>query len=552
MNKLKFLKPKFLILSISVLLVSYFGLFPLLLLIWKSLFVGETFSFSRYLNLLTDRGNLEALKNTILLASSVVIFASLIGIPLAWLIGRTNLPGATRWRSIFSFPYIVPPYIGAIAWIELMNPKVGYLNQIFGAKIFNIYSMLGIIWVEGLFLYTFIFLATVTSLEQLDASYEEAAKMSGANSWRVFWDVTIPLIRPSIFAGAILTFVATAASFGVPAMIGMPNRIHVLTTKIYSLTQSYEGGIESATALSVVLMLMSLLFLFISELIQRNKRVTMVGGKSSRLSKIDLGKYSKPISIFLLILSFLIIAVPFLTILLTSLQINYGSGFSLENISIEKYWNVLFGMKKVREAIINSITLAIVTATITVLVGTLLAYIKVRTRLVGRNFIDIAASLPYATPGVVLALGFIIAFSGGWGLNLYNTLTILLVAYSVKYLSFAFRSSTAALQQVDVSLEEAGFMSGATWTQVLKSILVPLLKPALVAGWFLVFMPVLSELTMSILLFGPKTQVIGTVLYNLQAYDDPQAASVLAVLVILLVVVSNSTIKLLTKGKYGI
>lgn len=542
---------KSLILGSAIIIVFYFGLFPLLLLVWKSLFVAETFTLSRYIDLFTDRANLEALKNTLILGSAVVLFASIIGIPLGWLLGRSNIRGAKKWRSLFSLPYIIPPYIGAIAWIELMNPKVGFLNQFLGAQVFNIYSMVGIIWVEGLFLYSFIFLATVTALEQLDASYEEAARMSGASSWRVFWDITLPLIRPSVFAGAILTFVAAAASFGVPAMIGMPNRIHVLTTKIYSLTQSYEGGIESATALSIILMLIALLFLLVGDLIQRKKRVTMVGGKSSRMSKVDLGKFTFPISVVLTMFFILIIVLPCTTIFLTSLQKTYGSGFGLENLSFYRYFQVLVGMDKVKIAIVNSLKLAIVTATCAVLLGTLLAYIKVRTKLVGRNLIDTFASLPYATPGVVVALGLIIAFSGGWGLNLYNTLTILFVAYSVKYLSFALRTSNAALQQIDVSLEEAGFMSGASWLQVLKTIIIPLLKPALIAGWFLIFMPVLSELTMSILLFGPNTGVIGTVLYNLQTYDDPQAAAVLAVLIVSLVVIANLSVKWLTKGKYG-
>lgn len=548
---MKIFSPKFLILGSAILVVFYFGLFPLLLLIWKSLFVADSFTLSRYYDLLSDRGNIEALKNTLILGLSVVLFASLIGITLGWLVGRSDLKGANKWRSLFSLPYIIPPYIGAIAWIELLNPKMGYINQILGAKVFNIYSMVGIIWVEGLFLYSFIFLATVTALEQLDASYEEAARMSGASSWRVFWDVTLPLIRPSIFAGAILTFVAAAASFGVPAMIGMPNRIHVLTTKIYSLTQSYEGGIESATALSVVLMAIALLFLLFSDFWQKRKRVTMVGGKSSRISKVELGRWRISVTISLILLSILILVLPFSTILLTSLQKSYGNGFTLENISFGRYFHVLFGMNKVKTAILNSLQLATLTATATVLIGTLLAYIKVRTRIYGRNLIDTFASLPYATPGVVVALGLIIAFSGGWGLNLYNTLAILFVAYSVKYLSFALRTSNAAFQQIDVSLEEAGFMSGASWFQVLKTIVVPLLRPAMVAGWFLIFMPVLSELTMSILLFGPKTQVIGTVLYNLQSYDDPQAAAVLAILIVVLVVIANLLVKWLTKGKYG-
>ncbi|HLB59234.1 MAG TPA: iron ABC transporter permease, partial [Bdellovibrionota bacterium] len=548
----KGLNAKVLFLGAAIGAIAYFGIFPLVILIVRSLLSNGNISFRAYQEVFSNPANLEAFKNTLVLGCGVVFLTTFIGVPLGWLLTRTDLPRAKRWQTLFSLPYIIPPYIGAIAWIELANPKMGYLNRMFETPIFNIYSMPGIIFVEGLFLYTFMLLATITAMEQIDISYEEAAKMSGASGCRVMWDITLPLIRPHLIAGAVLTFVATAASFGVPAMIGMPKRIHVLTTKIYTLTQGYGDGISSATALSVALMAIALVFLFLSGQLQKGGRVAMVGGKSARRSLVSLGKWRKPIQLFLWVLAGFMILLPLSTIFLTSLQKVYGRGFGFENLTLHKYGYVLFEMKKTGRAILNSLQLATITASIAIVIGTLVAYFRVKTKVKGRGVIDLLATLPYATPGIVVALGLIIAFSGGFGLNLYNTMAILFVAYFVKYLSFSTRTSGAALEQIDPSLEEAGRMSGAGWTTILRTIIFPLLKPALIAGWFLIFMPVLSELTMSILLFGPDTEVIGTVLYNLQAYDDPQAAAVLGVLIVAIVLGANACVKMWTKGRYGI
>lgn len=537
------------------LLLLMFSVFPLGHLFLQSLTGSEGFSLEYYREVMLNSSNFKSLLNTIIMCLGVTLTTCLIGIPLGWLLVRTDLPGRDRLKSLFKLPYIIPPYLGAIAWIQLCNPKVGYLNELVdfmvGVRPFNIYSLFGLIWVLSLFLYSFILIGVMNSLENMDASLEESARMSGATKWQVFKDVTLPLIMPAVLSGSLLVFAAAAASFGVPALIGLPFRLYVLTTKIYSYTQSYGAGIQKAVALSSILMAVAFISMYINTWYMKKKNVTIVTGKSSRASLVELGSFKGPILLFVLLAFFVVMGLPFLTILGTSFLKNYGRGFSLDNFTLVQYYNVLLGQSKVLESLKNSAILAILAATISVVVGSLMAYIKVRTQLRGRNLLSIFSSIPYATPGVVLALGFILAFSGKFEINLYNTMAILLVAYCVKYLSFALSNTETSLEQVHGSLEEAAQTSGAGWGTILKTILVPMLRPTLIAGWFLIFMPTFSELTMSILLFGPETQTVGTVLYNLQAYEDPQAAAVLAVLVVSMLIMINYLVKYLTKGKYG-
>jgi iron(III) transport system permease protein len=221
------MRPRFA--SPPVILRSVFGsvlfglaVLPIILVVWRSVVPYSEPTLHHYGEAYSRSINYRAMLNTMLISSATVVFAGLIAIPSAWLVARTDLPARRQFRGILLLPYIIPPYLGAIAWINLANPSVGWLNRLAGAPMFDIYTIPGIVWVEGLFYYTFVYLSCLAAMETADPSLEEAARVSGAGPLRVLFTITLPMIRPAIYSGAFLVFAATAASFGVPALIGIP------------------------------------------------------------------------------------------------------------------------------------------------------------------------------------------------------------------------------------------------------------------------------------------------------------------------------------------
>lgn len=506
------------------------SLVPIALVIWRSLADSGGMSLEHYRTAYGDPVNLQALVNTLVISAATVVFATALAIPLGWVVSRTDLPGARWFRALLVVPYVVPPFLGAIAWINLANPAVGWLNRLAGFTIFDIYTTTGVIVVLSLFYYTFVYLSCLAALQNIDPSLEDAARMSGAGPFTVFRTITLPLIRPAILSGAFLVFAASASAFGVPALVGGPARIHFLTTRIYGYVRT--GGLDGlyiASALSAVLLAIALIMWVLAERLARGGRITTVTGKAAVASRVTLGRWRWPAWTLMMLVVTVTCLLPVAAIVLTSFM-NVVGDFSAANFTLDKYRYVLFTRLDTARGFINSFVLAFGAATLAAVVGTAAAYVKGHPRLRANRLVDASVNLPYATPGTILALGLILLWSAP--LRLVDTLWILLIAYFAKHLSFAVRSVTTAVQQTDVTLEEAARVAGAGFFTTFRTIWLPLLWPAIAAGWFLVFMPAFGELTMSMLLVGPGTDTVGTVLFALQEYADPPSASVVAVLIL--------------------
>jgi iron(III) transport system permease protein len=550
---------KKIVLGFAILILLLICVYPFAILFTKVIFSGpnDTFTLEVFEQVANSKTIFKAVKNTVLVSLAVSLLCCVVGIPLAWLLARTDFPMNRKFRSWLCLPYAIPPYIGAIAWIFLANPTTGLLNRMAGESIFNIYSFAGLVWIESSFLYTFILLTVHASLERMDSSFEEAARLSGAGPLKIFTDITFPLIRPAIISGGLLVFLATAASFGVPALIGSPARIYLLTTQIYTFQKlGSMSGIYKAGALSLLLLLSAAVTLWIQQKIMQKSQFQTVSGKSSRPSLIELGKWKTFSVIAVVIFLFLVFIMPLSGILISALSKVQGD-FSMSNWTLGNFYRVLFETQETGRAFWNSLSLGVIAASIACLLGAFLSYIQVKTKLQGRNLLDLIASLPYSTPGTVVALSLILAFSNGFfgvGPSLYNTLGMLALAYVVKYLSFAMKTTADGYRQIDDVLDEASRVSGAGWSRTMLHIWLPLMKSPLVAAWFLIFMPVVSELTMTILLTGPGLETIGTVIFQLQEYADASggSASVLAILVVAMVVLVNWIVKKTSNGRYGL
>lgn len=542
--------------AVSILVV--FTVVPMLYLIAKSLVIEGAFNLTTYREVYGNLVNWTAFINTFKISLIVTVLSVIISFPLAWLVGRTDLPGKNFFRTVFIASYMIPPYVGAIAWTQLLNPNVGYLNEwlvhVFNlaSSPFDIYGMGGLIWCLTLFYSPFAFITISRALEKMDPSLEEAARISGASPLRTLWSVTLPLMFPSILAGGVLVFIGVGSAFGIPAIIGMPAQVEVLTTRIVTYVYMGTGkGIKEATALAVSLMFAANFILYASTWLMSGKEYVTIGGKSTRPGLVELRAWKWPLMALVTLYGIIAVFLPLGSIVVTSLIKSLSRPITLDNLTIAN-WLTAIGNEQYIEPLVNSFIAASIAATLATALALFVAYLLVKTKAKGRALPDGLSTLGGATPSIVIALALIITFSGEFGLNLYSTMAILVVGYMVKYLTMAVRTISASLSQVHPSLEEAALNSGASWIRSLKDIMLPLIAPSIVAGWFLVFMPSFYELTMSIILYGSKTKTIGVLLYELQTYADPQDASVLAVIVLLIVLIGNIILRKVSKGNIGI
>ena len=552
------LDSKFMVIALSVLILLYFIVLPLAVLIIDSVVVDGHLDVSSYLTVYGQAVNMRALTNTAKISILVMILSVLITFPLAWLIGRTDLPGRKKFRTILVASYMIPPYVGAIAWTQLLNPDVGYLNALLKTIFslskapFNIYTEGGLNWVLTLFYSPFAFITISRAMEKMDPTLEEASRVSGASPLRVLWDVTLPLMAPSILAGGLLVFIGAGSAFGIPAIVGMPGNIEVLTTRIVSFVyMGNDSGIRNATTLAVSLMILANGLLFFMTWFMGRKDYTTIGGKSTRPALVELGKWKGLATFLVAVYAFIAVILPLGSIVITSFMVSMSKGLSLDNFGFDAWIPVLENSQYL-DCIWRSLGYAFIAATIGTILSLFVAYLSVKTHVKGRSLPDLLVMVGGSTPSVVIALALIITFSGNYGLNLYSTMWILIVSYLVKYMTMSVRTIAASLSQVSSSLEEAGLNSGAGWLRICKDIIMPLIAPSIVAGWFLIFMPSFYELTMSNLLYGSDTQTIGVLLYELQTYADTQNASVMSVIILIIVMVGNLILNKVSKGHIAI
>ena len=325
-----------------------------------------------------------------------------------------------------------------------------------------------------------------------------------------------------------------------------------MTTRI--VTYIYMGddkGIRDATALAASLMILANSLLFFMTWMLGRKDYTTISGKSTRPNMVELGKWKWPAFIGVGLYATIAVIIPLFSILVTSLLKSMSKPVGFDNLSFESWIPVLTSAQYM-ESIWNSVLYAVIAATVGTILSVFIAYLSVKTSVRGRSLPDLLTIIGGSTPSIVIALALVITFSGNYGLNLYSTMWILIVSYLVKYMTMSVRTIAASLSQVHISLEEAALNSGASWIRTCKDIILPLIAPSVIAGWFLIFMPSFYELTMSLLLYSGDTKTIGVLLYELQTYADTQNASVLSVIILGIVLLGNIILNKVSKGNVGI
>lgn len=511
-----FLHLKKLYAFIGLLLVLLFFVVPVFRLGLLSVLAEDTFSLAHYREVLQEAATWTTVKNTIYITIGSTVLAIVLGVTIAWVMAYVHIRGK-RWIQLFIFlPFIIPSYITTLAWIQFLG-KSGPIQSVVGWAP-NLYSMGGIIFLLGLSHYPLVYLFTVDVFRKIPRELEEAAKTAGAGRKHILLKIVLPLALPGIAGGGLLAFLTNLDNFGIPAFLGIPANIRVLSTYIYEQVVGFgPSAFARAAVLSVLLGVIALFGTFLQWLLLKKSRVTETVTRDMEprlfLSKKKRRLLEAVIWLFLLVTSL----VPFLTMGALSLIKAYGLPFEIENLSFKNYQYVFLTDDKTGSALWNSLMLAVMTTVICLIAGTAMAFIRYRKPGFFSKMMELFVTIPYALPGTVLALCMIFAWMQpvpGWNPGLYGTVWILLIAYVTRFFVLQVRGSYTALLQVDPSMEEAARTSGAHGWVKWRSILLPLIFPGLIGGALLVFLMVLTELTVSSLLWSSGAETIGVVIFS--------------------------------------
>ncbi len=488
----------------------------------------EAFSQSIYL---------QPIRNSLVLATLVAVVASAIGTVVAWAISRTDMPGRSLIRGLVFAAFVTPSFLGATAWIFLAAPNSGWLNKgwiaLTGAERgpLNIYSLGGAVFVIALYSYPYAFAFVSNALELVPSEMESTAALLGANWFRATYHITLPLVRPAIIAGALISFLEAVAEFGTPAFLLIPARQQVITTQLYLFFQ-FPTRPHLAAAYAIPLLAVTASLFLLQQRLLRRGRFTTVSGKGGIRQRLRLGRWRWPICVLCMIPPLLSLVLPYAALLTTSLSRAWGRGPVPANLTFEWYrW--AFANLAARLAIQHSLTYAAVAAVIATVLALFTAYVVSRRLLPAAQILGFLAMAPFVIPGIVLAIGFFAAYARP-PIVLYGTAWLLIIAFATRFLPIAYSSIQSVLRSIDLELENAARTLGAVQLRTFGRITVPLLRRTILATWLMVFIPSLRELSSAVFLFTPATAVMSTLIFDLSDAGNFEPVSTLGIIMMAL------------------
>jgi len=523
--------------AVCLILLGYLILFPVAILLLESVRGADgAWTAAWYLQAYADAESYRALANSLIVATGSAAFATLLGTLLAWIVARTDTPLRGLVEVAALVPFICPPFIGALAWTLLGSPNTGLVNQwarsLFGVtRLVNVYSLGGITLVIGLYTAPFVLLIVGGALRSMDATLEEASLMAGAGSAATAGLVTLPMVAPAILSGAFLAYVLALEQFGVPAVLGLPARIPVLTTKIWAILSETPPQYGQGAALCVMLLAFTVAGVALQRRLLRGRQFTTLAGKGVRARRVELGGWrwvALGLGVFYLLAATVL---PLGVLILASFRSVWTQHVTWSQLTWQNYAYILGEYPLTRLAFVNSLWLGAGGATVAILLAALVSFLVLRARPPGHRAIEHLAMLPLAFPGTVMAYGMLRAWIQP-PLVLYGTMWILLVAYVGRYLPYGVRATSSILAQIHPELEESSLMSGVSWPATFRRITLPLLRPGVLAGWILLFVSCLRELSASVLLYTPKQVVLSVALFDLWQSGDIGYLAALSVLMI--------------------
>ena len=528
-----------------LLLLGFLSLYPMAMLLYGSLHstppgIAGEFNLDGYAALLSA-ANLQVLLNTVGLSLVKTVLSMALAILLAWIVARTDTPARGALEVLITLPFFIPPILTATAWAMLGNAQVGTINLVWrwitgsDGTLIDVYSYGGVVWHMMQYATPFIFLFVVDAFRAMDPALEESSRMSGATRWQTFWRVTFALMLPVTTSAFILSFIRGMESFESAVFFGTPVNINVITTEIYnSITQRAQPDYQSATALGFAAMaLMFLLLMLQSRLLKRRSFATVTGkGYAPNVTRLGWMRWLT----FAVCIAFFVatVALPVGQLLLTSFFQFFGF-YQLDMLTLDHYRSI-WANDEFWTALGNTMLLGFAGATATMALGGVVAYVTTRTDWRGRRLIDLLSWLPWMMPGMVLGIGFLWGFATlPHEIPIYGTLWALLLAYVALGTPVAARVTGSAYQQIARDLEECSRVHGAGWWQTFGRILVALAWPAFAVGWVLIFFGILRELSASVLLYAPGTEVLSVVMLKMWTGGKPEEVSVIGLLMLAMV-----------------
>jgi iron(III) transport system permease protein len=521
-------------------IIGFLSLYPTFFLFYGSVMdaplgVPGHFTLQNYVRAFGDPEAYPLLLNSFIFGIGAAGLSVIFALALAWITIRTNAPFRRLFELTAIIPNILPPILVSISWVMLLNPSNGLINGLF-VKIlglekgpFNIYSMAGLIFVEALILTPLAFLIIAAALKSMDPSLEESAKTLGSGELGVMSRITFPLMRPAILAAATLNFVRAVESFDTPAIIALPARIEVFTTKIWrEALGSFPTNHNLAATYGVGILMIALLFVYLyRRFTSQVESFSTVTGKGFRPHQIDLGKWKYLASAVAFLLLVLLVVLPILVLLLVAILPYYHvpTWQTWNNLTLD-HFRYIWATPRVHRAFANSLFLALMGATVCMLLASLASYITVRTKLAGRGILEGLVFIPWAFPGTALALGLLWAYID-FPIPVYATIWIILIAYVTRFLPYGMRAVSSTIIQVHKELEEASVACGAGFLTTFRRVLIPMMRPGVMAGWIILVTIFMREFSATLFLYSPGSEPLGPLLYFL--YLDGMRGRVAAI-----------------------
>ncbi len=490
---------------------------------------------------LTEASYRRVLLNTLTVAGLVTVLATALGSCMAWLVGRTNVPGHRRLELLVPLPLFLSPFAGGVAWVFLGSKSAGLINVAYrwltggdGALV-NIFSFGGLVFTMVLFMAPYAYLFTLGPLRNMDGSLEEASRVHGGSHWRTLTRVTLPLVLPGMTAALLMIFVLSAEMFSLPSLIGMPAEYYTLPFLIYQATHFSPPNWGLASAAGLVLLLIVIVGVLLQKLATRtSERFVTVSGKGFGAGRVDIGRWRWLGALVCYGYVAVAMVLPIAALLMGSLMRYFTSSFSAKLFTFNNWVRVL-SSEGLRSALKNTLIVAAVGPLIGLALAFALSYLWQRLRAPFGRTAETVAMLPVAIPGVVLGVGLVWAFVAT---PLYGTLGILFVAYVARYLPHSLRIFQSSLVQIHPELDEASRVAGAGIGRTLASVTLPLLRHSALSAWVLLFILMIRELNVAIMVYTPNTTVLPVLLWSEVEAGQYGAAATIAMLEVIIIAVA--------------
>jgi iron(III) transport system permease protein len=508
-----------LILAVVIAIVMFLVLVPIVYLFDGTFVRDGRFTLDFMHNAYAADGLLRMVWNSLLFGIGTTAVSMALGTALAYLVARTDVPMKGLVYAAALIPMIIPGVLHTIAWIFLASPQIGTLNKLIapvvGPAFFDIFTMWGMVFVEGIHTAPVVFLLLFAAFKNMDSSLEESALMSGASMPAVIRKVTLPMVRPALMLSALIVMIRALSAFEVPQLLGAPSGIWVFTSKIYTSLTGFPVDYGTAGAYSIGLLLLLAIFAASQSRMSKNARsYQTVTGKGFRPAIVRLGRFRLLAGLLVLGYFFVSCVMPIAVLVYASLQGFYSppTWATIHHLTLENYTAVFSGDDTVT-AFKNSLLLAFGSATIIMFLTAIIAWVVVRRRIRGAATLNALSMMPLGIPGLVLGVA-LLFFYLRVPLPIYGSLWILLIAYVTVFLPYGVTYASSAMYQIADELEESARVSGASFWTVFRKVTVPLLMPGLVTGWTFIVLVSIRELGASLLLYTPGKQVLSILIWE--------------------------------------